>query len=81
MVCAKRSFYFYHFDSDYIAFRVSGEDKSAKEEEAEQIPNTMEQAYEELDQIVTLLNGPIFGSRDMVEQLKTANPNAGRNYR
>ena len=48
-----------------------GEDKSAKEEEAEQIPNTMEQAYEELDQIVTLLNGPIFGSRDMVEQLKT----------
>ncbi|NLG87633.1 MAG: hypothetical protein GX494_00205 [Clostridiaceae bacterium] len=48
-----------------------GEDKSAKEEETEQFPNTMEQAYEELDQIVTLLNGPIFGSRDMVEQLKT----------
>jgi hypothetical protein len=47
------------------------EDKSSKEEETEQIPGTMEQAYDELDQIVTLLNGPMFSSRDMVEQLKT----------
>ena len=47
------------------------EDKSSQEEETEQIPSTMEQAYEELDQIVTLLNGPMFSSRDMVEKLKT----------
>ncbi|HEY8499114.1 MAG TPA: hypothetical protein VIL89_00720, partial [Clostridia bacterium] len=48
-----------------------GEDKSSKEEETEQLPNTMDRAYNELDQIITLLNGPMFGSRDMVEQLKT----------
>ena len=46
------------------------EDKSSAEEETEQIPGTMEQAYDELDQIITLLNGPMFSSRDMVEQLK-----------
>lgn len=46
-------------------------DKSSNEDETEQIPNMMEQAYEELDHIVTLLNGPMFGNRDTVEQLKT----------
>jgi len=46
-------------------------DKSSQEEETEQIPGTMEQAYDELDQIVTLLNGPMFSSRDMIEQLKS----------
>ncbi len=41
-----------------------------KSEEPEQIPNTMEKAASELEQIITLLGGPMFDSRDRIEQLK-----------
>ncbi len=44
-------------------------DKS-KSDESEQIPNTMEKAASELEQIITLLGGPMFDSRDKIEQLK-----------
>jgi hypothetical protein len=44
-------------------------DKS-KSEEPEQIPNTMEKASAELEQIITLLGGPMFDNRDAIEQLK-----------
>lgn len=45
------------------------EEKSAKDE-TEQIPNTMEKASAEIEQIITLLGGPIFDSRDRIDQLK-----------
>jgi len=41
-----------------------------KSEDSEQIPNTMEKAASELEQIITLLGGPMFDSRDKIEQLK-----------
>lgn len=45
------------------------EDKSQKED-ADKIPNTLEKASAELEQIITLLGGPVFDSRDRIEQLK-----------
>ncbi len=46
------------------------ENKSQKGKETEQIPNTMQKATTELEQIITLLGGPMFDSRDKMEQLK-----------
>ena len=44
--------------------------EKSTQEEAEQVPNTMEKATAELEQIITLLGGPMFDSRDRIEQLK-----------
>lgn len=46
-------------------------DTSSKDEKKyEKIPNTMKKAASELEQIVTLLGGPMFNGRDGIEQLK-----------
>jgi len=45
-------------------------DKSSEEKENEKIPNTMKKSASELEQIVTLLGGPMFNGRDGIEQLK-----------
>lgn len=44
-------------------------DKS-KNDESEKIPNSMEKASTELEEIITLLGGPMFDSRDKIEKLK-----------
>lgn len=44
--------------------------KSQKQDETEKVPNTLEKASSELEQIITLLGGPMFDSRDKIEQLK-----------
>lgn len=46
-------------------------DETSKGEKAfEKLSNSMKKAIEELDQIVTLLGGPMFNGRDGIEQLK-----------
>lgn len=44
---------------------------SKKENESEKIPNSMKKAATELEQVVTLLGGPMFDGRDRIEQLKS----------
>lgn len=44
-------------------------DKSSNDE-SEQIPNAMEKASSELEQIITLLGGPMFDNREKIEKLK-----------
>lgn len=44
---------------------------SQKKDETEKIPNTMEKISEELEQVITLLGGPVFDSRDRLEQMKS----------
>lgn len=52
-------------------FGCSDEDTSSKkEEEFDKIPNVMKNAVTELEQIVTLLGGPIFDGRNEIEELK-----------
>lgn len=46
------------------------EKQSEQQESTEKIPNTMQKASDELEQIVTLLGGPLFNGRDNIEQLK-----------
>ena len=36
----------------------------------EKIPNSLEKATSEVEQLITLLNGPMFDTREKVEQLK-----------
>ncbi len=45
-------------------------DKSQKQDDTEEIPNAMDEASKGLEQIITLLGGPMFDSRDGIEQLK-----------
>jgi len=45
-------------------------EQSGKQENTEKIPNTMQKASDELEQIITLLGGPLFDGRDNMEQMK-----------
>ena len=47
-------------------------DKEQPEQQknTEMIPNTMQKATDELEQIITLLGGPLFNGRDNIEQMK-----------
>lgn len=45
-------------------------EESNGNKETEKVPNSMEKAAGELEQIITLLGGPLFDSRDRIEQMK-----------
>ena len=47
------------------------EEKSEQSETAEKIPSTMVNASNELEQIITLLGGPLFDGRDTIEKTKS----------
>lgn len=44
--------------------------QNRQQENTEKIPNTMQKASNELEQIITLLGGPLFSGRDSIEQMK-----------
>lgn len=45
-------------------------EESTQQEDKDKIPNTMQRASDELEQIITLLGGPLFDGRDNIEQIK-----------
>jgi len=45
-------------------------EKQGEHDNTEKIPNTMHKASDELEQIITLLGGPLFSGRDNIEQMK-----------
>jgi len=45
-------------------------EKQEEQDNTEKIPNTMHKASDELEQIITLLGGPLFSGRDNIEQMK-----------
>lgn len=45
-------------------------EKQGEQDNTEKIPNTMHKASDELEQIITLLGGPLFSGRDNIEQMK-----------
>ncbi|ANW99381.1 hypothetical protein CSTERTH_10220 [Thermoclostridium stercorarium subsp. thermolacticum DSM 2910] len=45
-------------------------EQSDQQKNMEKIPNTMYKASNELEQIITLLGGPMFSGRDSIEQMK-----------
>ncbi len=45
-------------------------EQSEQQDDTEMIPNTMQKAADELEQIITLLGGPLFNGRDNIEQMK-----------
>ena len=45
-------------------------EQSKQQNNTEIIPNTMQKASDELEQIITLLGGPLFNGRDNIEQMK-----------
>lgn len=45
-------------------------EQSEQKENTEKVPNTMQKASDELEQIITLLGGPLFNGRDIIEQMK-----------